>query len=171
PQSSFERPVTARGGPGGKTMALEVTSNSFTDGGAIPRQYTCDGEDRSPHVAWSGSPEGTQGYALIVHDPDAPSGDFTHWVVFDIPAGVKEFPDGAAPIQTSQEGKNSFGTVGYRGPCPPPGHGPHHYIFEVYALDTHYTGLGEGASREEVERRIEPHTLARGRITGLYERK
>src|SRR6266704_1391227 len=122
-------------------MALTLRSNAFDDGGGIPVRFTCDGANDSPSLAWEGAPDGTQGFALIVHDPDAPRGDFTHWVVFDIPLGVDRFDEGAAPIQTSLEGANDFGNVGYGGPCPPPGHGPHHYIFELYALDEHHTGL------------------------------
>jgi Raf kinase inhibitor-like YbhB/YbcL family protein len=150
---------------------LTLTSPAFSDGGIIPARYTCDGADESPPLTWSGAPEGTQGFALIVHDLDALRGDFTHWVVFEIPAGVCEFPDGAAPIQTSLEGNNDAGKMGYHGPCPPPGHGPHRYIFELYALDVHHTGLGEAASRQEVEEKIRQHVLARATLTGVYERR
>jgi Raf kinase inhibitor-like YbhB/YbcL family protein len=152
-------------------MALTLTSPAFREGEQIPNRYTCDGANESPPLAWSGAPEGTHGFALVVHDPDAPRGDFTHWLVYDIPLGVTEFADGAAPIQTSLEGNNGSGQMGYYGPCPPPGHGPHHYVFELYALDEHHTGLGEAASRQEVEERIRPHVLERASLTGIYERR
>lgn len=152
-------------------MAFTLSSPAFAEGGVIPARYTCDGENESPPLQWDGAPAGTQGFALLLHDPDAPHGDFTHWVVFDIAAGVDRFPDGAAPIQTATEGCNDFGTVGYQGPCPPPGHGPHRYVFELYALDAHHTGLGEGASRQEVERKIQSHVLDRTQLTGTYQRQ
>ena len=109
---------------------------------------------------------------MTIYDPDAPTTvGFVHWIVFDIPAGVTEFPDGAAPIQTSLEGKNDFEKVGYGGPSPPPGHGPHRYFFEIYALDVHHTGLGEGASRAEVESKIQGHILDQAQLMGTYERQ
>ena|SRR5690349_7531991 len=150
---------------------LTLNSSAFTEGGTIPSRFTCDGENRSPPLEWSGVPDGTQGFALIVHDPDAPRGDFTHWVVFDIRAGVRCFDDGAAPIQVALEGINDAGNVGYRGPCPPPGHGAHRYVFELYALDISHLALGEGAARQEVERKIEGHILAKAQLTGTYERQ
>jgi Raf kinase inhibitor-like YbhB/YbcL family protein len=152
-------------------MAFTLRSSAFSEGGSIPSRYTCDGSDDSPPLEWGGMPEDPMSFALIMHDPDAPSGDFTHWVVFDIPPGVDHFPEAAAPIQTALEGSNDFGTVGYRGPCPPPGHGPHRYIFELYALDEYHIGLGEGASRQDVERKIQQHLLARTQLTGVYERQ
>ena len=148
-----------------------LSSSAFVDGGVIPSRYTCDGENQSPPLRWSGAPNGAQGFALIVHDPDAPRGDFTHWVVFDIRAGVDCFDAGAAPIQVALEGCNDAGTVGYHGPCPPPGHGPHRYVFELYALDVAHLGLGEGASRHDVETKIEGHLVAKSQLTGTYERK
>src|SRR5881227_3622852 len=104
-------------------MPLILTSPAFANEAPIPRQYTCDGTDRSPPLQWTEAPPGTQGFALIVHDPDAPRGDFTHWVLFDIPAAVLHFDAGAAPTQTALEGLNGADNVGYHGPCPPPGHG------------------------------------------------
>jgi len=122
-------------------------------------------------MEWGGAPDSTQGFALIMHDPDAPDGDFTHWVVFDIRAGVRCFDAGAAPIQVAVEGINDAGNVGYHGPCPPTGHGPHRYVFELYALDVSHLALGEGASREEVETKIEGHILAKAKLTGTYQRQ
>jgi Raf kinase inhibitor-like YbhB/YbcL family protein len=151
--------------------SLTLRSPAFLDGSTIPARYTCDGENVSPPLTWNGAPDGTRGFALIMHDPDAPRGDYTHWVVFDIPAGVKEFPEGASPIQTALEGNNGAGKVGYHGPCPPSGHGPHRYIFELYALDEFHTGLGEGAPRHHVQSKIQEHVLAQAELTGLYERR
>ena len=149
---------------------LMLISPAFAAGEAIPSRYTCDGDGLSPPLEWSGLPDGTQGFALIMHDPDAPHGDFTHWVVFDIRAGVRCFDAGAGPIQVALEGSNDAGMVGYHPPCPPPGHGAHRYVFELYALNVSHLGLGEGASRQEVERRIEGHILASAQLTGRYER-
>jgi Raf kinase inhibitor-like YbhB/YbcL family protein len=151
-------------------MAFELYSTAFADGGAIPTRFTCDGENESPPLAWNGAPPETQAYALVVHDPDAPSGDFAHWVVYEIPPGVDRFDEGAAPIQTALEGSNDFGRVGYGGPRPPAGHGPHHYVFDLYALDTLHVGLGEGATRQEVENAILNHIIAKTQLTGTYER-
>lgn len=148
-----------------------ITSSAFGEGDTIPTRYTCDGESQSPPLEWSDAPEGTQGFALIMHDPDAPREDFTHWVVFEIPAGVRRFDAGAGPVQVAMEGVNDSGNVGYHGPCPPTGHGPHRYVFQLYALDVHHLGLGEGASRREVETKIEGHVLATAQLTGTYQRQ
>jgi len=151
-------------------MAFALQSSAFADGGTIPVRFTCDGENESPPLEWRDAPPGTLGFALIVHDPDAPVGDFTHWTVFEIPPGVHRFDEGAAPIQTALEGVNDFGRIGYGGPCPPAGHGPHHYVFDLYALDRLHAGLGEGASRKDVEFAINDHILANARLTATYER-
>lgn len=152
-------------------MAFKLTSPAFSDGSPIPAQHTCDGRDRSPALRWSGAPEGTRSFALIVHDPDAPGGAFTHWVLFDIPAGVEEIPEGAAPTAVGLPGANDFGKTGYGGPCPPPGHGRHRYFFTLYALDLEKTGLRQGARRAEVESAIRGHVLGQAQLTGVYERR
>jgi phosphatidylethanolamine-binding protein (PEBP) family uncharacterized protein len=134
----------------------ELTSTAFADGATIPVKYTCDGDNLSPPLAWSFLPEGTRSLALIVHDPDAPSGDFTHWVAWNIdpePGGLDE--DASHP--------------GYRGPCPPPGHGPHRYFHELYALDSELD-IEPGASREQLEEALDGHELARAQLVGTYER-
>lgn len=149
--------------------AVHVTSRAFVDGAVIPGLFTCDGGDRSPALEWTGAPAGTRSFAVIVHDPDAPSGDFTHWVLFDIPgsaAGLKEGGGGAGTA-----GANDFGSSGYGGPCPPPGSGRHHYVFDLYALDVEHLGPRAGASRKDVEKAMESHVLAKGTLTGLYSRK
>jgi Raf kinase inhibitor-like YbhB/YbcL family protein len=146
--------------------ALELTSTAFDDGGGIPEKYSCDGESVSPPLAWSTPPEGTRSLALIVHDPDAPSGDFTHWLAWNIdpqPGGLDE--GAAAPA----EGANGRGQSGYMGPCPPPGHGIHRYFHELYALDSDLD-LEPGASREQLEDELEGHVLAEARLMGTYGR-
>jgi Raf kinase inhibitor-like YbhB/YbcL family protein len=145
---------------------LELTSESVADGEPIPERHTCSGDGASPPLAWSGVPEGAQAMGLIVHDPDAPSGDFVHWLAWNLdPAdgGIEE--NTPAPA----EGTNGFGQPGYAGPCPPPGGGPHRYPFRLYALDADLD-LEPGASREEFEAAIEGHVLAEAELMGTFER-
>ena len=144
----------------------ELTSTAFADGAEIPPKYTGDGANVSPPLAWSFLPEQTRSVALIVHDPDAPSGDFDHWVAWNInpdPGGLDE--GSAAP----SEGLNGWGETGYRGPSPPPGHGPHRYFLDLSALDTGLD-LHSGASREELESAIDGHVLGEARLVGTYGR-
>ena len=148
-----------------------LTSTAFEDGAEIPRRHTCDGEDVSPELSWSGAPEGTAAFALVMHDPDAPRGDFVHWVVVDftgsatgaLPEGVGSSPD--APRQ----GVNDFGRVGYGGPCPPSGP-PHRYVFELYAL-SETSNLPGTPTAEEVRDGLRGHLLAEARLTGGYARQ
>ncbi len=144
----------------------ELTSTAFADGAEIPVKYTGDGSNVSPPLAWSFLPDGTRSLALIVHDPDAPSGDFTHWVAWNIdpePGGHSE----ATPAPA--EGANGRGEAAYMGPSPPPGHGPHRYFHELHALDTELD-LPPGASREQLEDAFDGHVLATARLVGTYER-
>jgi Raf kinase inhibitor-like YbhB/YbcL family protein len=152
-------------------MALTLTSPGFSNGEHIPRQYTCDGEDMSPELRWQGAPAETESFALTMHDPDAPRGDFTHWVLFDIQPNVGGVPEGAAPDAVGEPGTNDFGKEGYSGPCPPPGHGRHRYFFNLYALDQRRLGLGRGARRAEVEAAVRGHVLAQAQLMGIYERQ
>jgi hypothetical protein len=150
---------------------LQVQSGSFADGGMIPRQFTCDGADASPALAWKNVPARTKSFALVMNDPDAPI-DFTHWVAYNISPGASELAEGASgngamPPGTA-EGTNSFGSQGYGGPCPPPGR-PHHYVFRLYALDGQVS-LPSGATRDQLESAIRRHILAEGQIVGLYRR-
>jgi Raf kinase inhibitor-like YbhB/YbcL family protein len=145
---------------------LELTSESFDHGEPIPERHTCSGNGSSPPLGWDFVPEGTRTLALIVHDPDAPSGDFVHWLAWNIdPAdgGIDE--DKPAPVQ----GTHDFGRPGYAGPCPPPGHGPHRYYFHLYALDAELD-LEEGAAREQLEDAIDGHVLAEAELIGTFER-
>jgi len=144
----------------------ELTSTAFADGAEIPSKYTTDGKNISPPLAWSFLPDGTRSLALIVHDPDAPSGDFTHWVAWDIepePPGLDEGSTEPA------EGVNGFGEVRYMGPSPPSGHGQHRYFHDLHALDTELD-LEPGASREQLEEALEGHVLGQAQLVGTYER-
>jgi Raf kinase inhibitor-like YbhB/YbcL family protein len=145
-------------------MAFTLTSPAFADGTAIPPQYTCDGNDAPPPLQVSDPPPGTQSFALIVDDPDAPRGTFTHWLAYDIPS--------AAPELKATVGKmlqNDFGRHGYGGPCPPPGDKSHRYHFTVYALDVASLQLA-GATRDDLEAAIKGHELGKARMMGRYER-
>jgi Raf kinase inhibitor-like YbhB/YbcL family protein len=157
-------------------MTILIESPAFTGGGTIPRLYTCDGKDVSPPLAWSGVPETARSLALICEDPDAPRGTWTHWVIYDIPASVKELGEGlpaqerikvTAGGETALQGKNDFGKTGYGGPCPPSG--SHRYFFRIYALDTGL-GPGSGTTRQDLLRSIKGHVLAEGELMGRYSR-
>jgi Raf kinase inhibitor-like YbhB/YbcL family protein len=145
---------------------FSLESTGFAHGEEIPRRYGCEGEDLSPPLSWSDPPEGTRSLALVVDDPDAPVGTFTHWLGWGIDPGAQGLGEGeAAPV----EGRNDFGTSGYRGPCPPPGHGRHRYSFRLYALDSD-PDLSPDADKGELERALEGHTLAVAELVGTYER-
>jgi Raf kinase inhibitor-like YbhB/YbcL family protein len=145
-------------------FALE--SSAFQHAQAIPDDHTCEGRDVSPPLRWAEVPEGTQSLALIVDDPDAPVGVFTHWIAWGIDPAADGLKEGeAAP----SEGRNDFGTTGYRGPCPPPGHGRHRYVFRLYALDAGLD-LADGAAKADVEAAMEGHVLTMAELVGIYER-
>ena len=153
-------------------MELSVSSLAFQQGDKIPTKYTCQGQDVSPPLAWSKLPAGTRSLVLIVDDPDAPGGVFTHWVLFNIPSDSRELPE-AVPTQAelpsgALQGKNDFGRVGYGGPCPPPGR-PHRYQFTIYALDQPLD-LKAGVSKKQVLATMQGHILAQGQLTGTYQR-
>ncbi len=145
---------------------LKVSSSAFDGHRQIPERHTGDGEDVSPPLEWSGVPEGTQAFAVVCHDPDAPLVDgFTHWVAYGIPKDATGLPEGADDIT---HGTNSFGNAGYNGPAPPPGHGPHHYYFWVYALDSDLD-LDPGLDRRGLHEQIEDHVIEQARVIGTYE--
>ena len=144
-----------------------LTSSAFSPGAELPTRYTCDGEDVSPPLAWSEPPSGTRSFALILDDPDAPRGTFTHWLAWGLRPETRQLDEGETP---AAEGQNDFGKTGYRGPCPPPGHGPHRYVFRLYALDSTLE-LAPGARRDDLERLIAEHRLAAAELTGTYERR
>lgn len=146
--------------------SFTLTSRAFSDGADIPQKFTCSGESASPQLHWSGAPADTQSFALIMDDPDAPSGTFTHWVAFDIPATQTEIPEGAQSV--SKDGKNGRGQTGYTGPCPPSG--THRYFFTLYALDLPTLGLNDGAARAEVEKAMNGHIISQSQLMGRYSR-
>lgn len=153
-------------------IALTVLSPVFQEGERISAKYTCDGQDVSPPLMWRESPEGTRSFALVMDDPDAPGGTFTHWVIFNLPVDTRELPE-AVPTQGQLpsgvfQGNNDFGRIGYSGPCPPSGR-PHHYQFTLYALDQLLV-LKAGVSKKQVIDTMQGHILARGRLMGIYQR-
>ncbi len=147
---------------------IDVTSSAFGAGKQIPQEYTGEGKDISPPLAWSGVPPETKELALICDDPDAPMAEpFVHWVLYKIPAGTESLPEGSSA--GAVEGANSFGNLGYGGPMPPPGHGTHHYHFRVYALDQP-VDLKPGAGKPELLNVMQGHIIAQGELVGTYER-
>jgi Raf kinase inhibitor-like YbhB/YbcL family protein len=155
----------------GLHMELTVTSTAFTQGGAIPVQYTCDGKDISPPLSWTGASSGTQSYALIADDPDAPVGTWVHWVAYNLPASTSSLPENVAKEERLSDGTtqgiNDFKRYGYGGPCPPSG--THRYFFKVYALDT-VLKTGPGMTKKKLLREIEGHILSQGELMGTYSR-
>lgn len=159
------------GAKGGEEVEIKVTSAAFQEGGRIPPKYTCDGEDISPPLKWSGVPENAKGLALISDDPDAPGGTWVHWVLYNLPPSVQELPEGIPPDPKlpngGLQGTNDFRRIGYGGPCPPSG--THRYYFKLYALDT-ALNLDAGATKGELLQAMEGHLLAEGRLMGRYQR-
>ena len=156
-------------------MAFTIRSTAFGPMGAVPRKYTCDGDNVAPPLEWSGTPDGTQSLALVVDDPDAPDPAapkrvFVHWVVYDLPRSANGLPEGA--IRTTlpsgaREGKNDWDQTGYGGPCPPKGR--HRYFFRLYALDTLLGDL-RAPSKADLEGEMAGHVLATAELVGTYER-
>ena len=145
--------------------AITITSAAFKDQGAIPKKYGCSGESISPPLSFSGIPREAKSLVLILTDPDAPGGLFTHWVVWNIPPADASIGEGQRP--GGIEGVNSFGNNGYGAPCPP--NGSHRYIFDTYALDTTLS-LAKGSGREDVEKAMQGHIAAQGKIVGTYRK-
>jgi Raf kinase inhibitor-like YbhB/YbcL family protein len=146
---------------------MDLTSSNFEEGGRIPREHSCDGDDAPPELLWSGVPSGVVALALTCEDPDAPSGTFVHWVVWGIdPSRGRIGADDGPGIR---HGRNGFGNSGYGGPCPPPGHGPHRYEFTLYALDQSIE-LESGSTIEELRSAIDGHVRATATLMGTYER-
>ena len=151
---------------------MQLTTSAFQPGGNIPKQFTCEGSDISPELAWQGAPSGTKTFALIVHDPDAPmAGGFYHWGVYNIPATTNRIPENA-PKQSElpgggKQGLNDVGKTGYLGPCPPSGN--HRYLFRLYALDAELK-LKPDATAKDVEKAIQGHILAQAELMGKYQK-
>jgi Raf kinase inhibitor-like YbhB/YbcL family protein len=156
------------GGTKDKAMAqFDLASAAFRAGQPIPVQHTCDGANQSPPLAWGDPPSGTKSFALVLDDIDAPGGTFRHWGVFDIPASAHSIGGGG---QVGTEATNDFGKVGYGGPCPPKGGGPHHYRFKLYALDVAKLDVDSSPKISGIERAVQGHVVGRAELTGTYAR-
>ena len=156
-------------------MSLAVSSSAFAPNAEIPAKYTCEGQDTSPPLSWSGAPANTKTFALIVDDPDAPDPKapkmtYVHWVLYDLPPTVSSLDEDASkhPPQGARDGTNDFKRTGYGGPCPPIGR--HRYFFKVYALDTLLGDLGS-LTKPALESAMKGHVLAQGELVGTYQKK
>ena len=152
-------------------MSISLKSTAFEDGGALPRRYTCDGRGISPPLSWTGVPPEAKSVALVLNDPDAPSGTFTHWVIFNIPGGENSLSEGIPTDKTlsigAEQGVNSANKIGYIPPCPP--RGTHRYIFHIYALDAKLE-LPPVVGKNQLMNAMEGHILAEGELMGTYSR-
>lgn len=154
---------------------MRITSSAFENGDPIPDVYTCEGDDTSPDLSFEDVPDDARSLALIVDDPDAPNKVWVHWLAWNMPADIGELPadvpksNVVEALEGIRQGKTDFDRVGYGGPCPPPGHGTHHYRFTLYALDEHIE-LEGGTKRDALEERLEGHVLAEATLVGTYER-
>ena len=154
-------------------MTLTLTSSAFGHETRIPSRYTCDGDDLSPPLSWRGAPPGSKSLALICSDPDAPMKTWYHWAVFDIPPLVDHLDEGIgrrAHADGMRQALNDFGRFGYGGPCPPKGHGDHHYRFHLLALEIASLALPERAHCRDVERAAAAHILGEALLIGTYSR-
>jgi Raf kinase inhibitor-like YbhB/YbcL family protein len=151
---------------------IHISSQAFTPAGHIPERYTCRGLDESPQLSWTNVPNDARSLVLIVDDPDAPSGSFTHWIIYNLPTTVANLPAGLTPFenltQGGRQGLNDFNRVGYNGPCPPPG-GLHHYHFRIFALDQ-LLQFNADPNAERVRAAIQGHVLAEGETIGVFNR-
>jgi Raf kinase inhibitor-like YbhB/YbcL family protein len=156
----------------GQAMAFELTSSAFAQGETIPVKYTCDGDDLSPPLEWHDPPEGTQSFALVNDDPDAPVGTWDHWILFNLPGEAGSLPEGvpsdAELPDGSRQGQNSWRRPGYGGPCPPSG--THRYFFKLYALDT-TLDLVSGVNKKQLLQAMEGHILGEAELIGVYSRQ
>ena len=162
---------------------MKLTSSAFENGIKLDAVYTVEGQDISPPLIWSTPPAETKSFAIICDDPDAPSArqpgpePWVHWIIFNIPAATRELPSGVCrdrepgEVPGARQGRNSWpeNNIGYRGPAPPPGSGPHRYVFRVYALDLALS-LPAGATKSQLLTAMEKHILAEGQLIGIYER-
>jgi Raf kinase inhibitor-like YbhB/YbcL family protein len=158
--------------PSEDPMSLTVASSAFPAGGPIPSVHTCEGKDISPPLAWTDSPAGTESFALISDDPDAPMGTWVHWVLYNLPPSTRQLPE-AFPTKAqfpdgTRQGMTDFQRIGYGGPCPPSG--THRYYFKLYALDA-VLDLASGATKPQLEAAMQGHILAQAELMGTYKRK
>ena len=158
--------------PGQQAAKMDLKSTSFEPGGFIPKRFTCQGANVSPALAWSDPPAGTQRFAIIEDDPDAPSGTFVHWLIYDLPATYRKLPEALSGNDQAsgggRQGSNDFSRIGYSGPCPPPGN-THRYFIRLYALDAP-TSLPPAATRSELDNAMQGHILARAELMGRFKR-
>jgi Raf kinase inhibitor-like YbhB/YbcL family protein len=152
---------------------MQLTSKMISPGGQFPKRETCDGQDMSPQLAWSGAPPATKSFALILDDPDAPGGTFTHWILFNISPTLTQLPESldknSPELTVGSQGSNDFGKIGYGGPCPPPGK-PHRYFFRLHALDTVLSLKPGQPRRADIDRAIHGHVLAHAELMARYGR-
>ncbi len=151
---------------GENDMTIQITSTVFTEGGKIPSLYSCDDQNVSPPLAWTGVPTNTVSLVLIMDDPDAPSGTWVHWVLFNLPSNLTSLEQGKSG--GGKDGMNDFGKLDYGGPCPPRGSN-HRYLIKLYALDS-ILDLKAGATKAQVESAMKGHILAQGQLMGRYVR-
>lgn len=153
------------------SMKIVVTSSAFKEGEMIPAKYTCDGEDMSPPLGWSGIPQEAKSVAMISDDPDAPMGTWVHWVIYNMPFDLNGLPENVPQKETLENGTtqgiNDSRQTGYGGPCPPSG--VHRYYFKIYALDTKLS-LSPKATKKDLENAMKGHILAEGQLMGRYKR-
>lgn len=150
-------------------MTLQIKSSAFNQGALIPKKYTCDGQDVSPPLTWTGVPLGTKSLALVMDDPDAPVGNWDHWILFNVPPQTTALPENVESLPAATlGGKNSWRRTGYGGPCPPDRE--HRYFFKLYALDT-VLDLKEGVTKKELEAAMQNHILEKAELMGRYDRK
>lgn len=171
PGGATDADYAAKKSKGGKSKMV-LTSSAFKEGDLIPSKYSCDGDDVSPPLSWSGLPKGTVSLALIGDDPDAPGGMWVHWVAYSIPATSTGFPEAVPQDRTladgTKQGTSDFRKVGYGGPCPPSG--THRYFFKLYALDFN-PKLDPGATKSDLLKTIKDHILEEAHLVGKYARK
>ena len=152
---------------------MQLSSSAFSNGSAIPRRFTCDGEDLSPPLNWAGAPSATRSFVLLCDDPDAPAGTWHHWAAYDIAGDASGLAEGAAPGSGGagfRQGVNDFHREDYGGPCPPRGHGRHHYHFRLLALAVDRLPVGPRPSCRDIEREARKHMIAETSLVGLYQR-
>lgn len=151
---------------------MRLSSSAFSDGDAVPRRYTCEGADVSPPLQWHDVPLATRSFVILCDDLEAPAGTWHHWAVYDIPAERTALPEGAGRQLRDgiKQAINDFGRPGYGGPCPPRGHGPHHYRFRLLALATDHLSLRKDPSCLDVEREARKHLIEESILVGSYER-
>ena len=153
-------------------MAFTISSSAFSNGGSIPKKFTCDGPDTSPQLAWTEPPAGTKSFSLLADDPDAPAGNWNHWTAWNLPATLRGLSEGVSKearlADGTEQGRNDFGKTGYNGPCPPPGK-PHRYYFKVFALDSKLD-LKAGSRKKELENAMKGHVLGQAEWMGTYGR-